>query len=296
MEEIKEEEQGHAHDNSPLTDDVAFTCPHPYYRDHYYPASAGFGLPLTIGQGLGHAETYYIQYHVEQGSKLLANLENDENPLRSLIIPRAMRSPLLLDAICSVSAVHLANRLRERGAGCQVAATKYYIRTVRGVQRTIGSAVSSGVALPEESILAISLLCKYEIVRGSVQQWMGHLNALQSIIMSRRGGLASLDSDTADFLRGMIVYCQNMAHVTNGGQHHARSRRCGAAALLAMPAEQTVAPSPARLDIYIGFTEEIIKLIARIARLYSRADDSKSLNREISVMCVSRLEIPRFYY
>lgn len=33
-------------------------------------------------------ETHYLQYHVEQGSKLLANLETTENPLRSLIIPR----------------------------------------------------------------------------------------------------------------------------------------------------------------------------------------------------------------
>ena len=239
--------------------------------DTYPPAR----LSSHIHHHLSCLETYYLQYHVEQGSKLLANLENDENPLRSLIIPRAMTSPLILNAMCSLSAMHHANRLRERDS--QIAATRYYIRTVRGIRKSISS--DDDVIVSEESILAICLLCKYEVIRGSVKQWAVHLNALQRIIMSR-GGLRTLDSDMADFLRGIIVYCQNVAQVT--------ASRTGGGSMLATttmtmpPAELAFPPSfPAKLDIYIGFTEDIIKLFARIAALYSRVDDVAFLNLEI---------------
>lgn len=151
-------------------------------------------------------ETHYLQYHIEQGSKLLVNLETTENPLRSLIIPRALSSPLLMKAMCALSAMHFSNRSFDSfgvSIDAQTAATKYYIQTMKGIRMAL--AEDSGGGVSDEVVLAVGLLCKYEIVRGSVRQWAVHLGALQRLVISR-GGYASLDRDTAEFLCGLYVF------------------------------------------------------------------------------------------
>jgi hypothetical protein len=150
---------------------------------------------------LSNLETHYLQYHMEQGSRLLANLESDENPLRSLIIPRALSSPLLMKALCAMSAMHLANRSCDN-LSAQTTAANYYIRTMSGLRSALSQ--SPVKALPADSILAVALLCKYEIVRGSVKQWAVHLNALEKLVVSR-GGFSTFDRDTAEFLWGLYV-------------------------------------------------------------------------------------------
>lgn len=145
----------------------------------------------------GH-ESHYLQYHVEHGSKLLANLESDDNPLRSLLIPCAMSSPLLMKAVCAVSALHLANRSQEFSA--QNAAATFYGRTLSGIRTAIAKCPTE--FLPDDAMLAVGLMCKYEIVRGSIEQWVVHLQAMQRLIASR-GGLGSMDPDAARFLRGL---------------------------------------------------------------------------------------------
>lgn len=143
-------------------------------------------------------ESHYLQYHVEEGSRLLANLESDDNPLRSLLIPRAISSPLLLKAICAVSALHLANR--SQGLSAQTASAKYYGRTLAGLRTALDAGPQDN--LTDDTVLAVGLMCKYEIVRGSVKQWGVHLNALQRMITSR-GGLRTMDPDVGQFLRGL---------------------------------------------------------------------------------------------
>ncbi|PKX90829.1 Zn(II)2Cys6 transcription factor [Aspergillus novofumigatus IBT 16806] len=217
-------------------------------------------------------ETLYLQYYVERGSKLLANLENEENPLRSLLIPRAHSSPLLMNALCALSAIHLANRTSD-SLCAQTAAADYYIQTMRGVR--IALTERSTDKFPEDALLSVALLCKFEIVRGSVKQWTVHLHALGKLILSR-GGFDSLSQDTAHFLRGLdranfqfsFVYGQNLAKLTN-------PRLITAALSDLNHAEIT------RLDIYIGYTERIIKLCARIADLPLLYGDPVALGLEI---------------
>lgn len=145
---------------------------------------------------------HYLQYHVEQGSKLLANLEMDENPLRALIIPKALSSPLLMKAVCAVSAMHLANRSRD-SLNTGTAAANYYVRTLQGLQTTLAEQPTS--IFRDDTMLAVAFLCKYEIVRGSVKQWAVHLDALQKLVISR-GGFERIDQETAEFLWGMYVH------------------------------------------------------------------------------------------
>lgn len=169
---------------------------------------------IPVQPGFSTNEAHYLQYHIEQGSKLLANLENDDNPLRSLLIPRALNSPLVMKATCAMSAMHFANRAQD-GFTAKTAATKYYIQTVRELREVLArcftapAAITSGDGnssaagmISDELILAVGLLCKYEIVRGSVKQWAVHLGALRKLIIAR-GGYTFLDPEMAEFLWGL---------------------------------------------------------------------------------------------
>lgn len=165
------------------------------------PVDSGLAIldPSGYMGNLSHLETHFLQYHMEQGSKLLANLDSEENPLRSLIIPRALSSPLLMKALCAVSAMHLANRSRDN-LHAQTAAANYYIRTMSGIRAALSQ--SPGQPYTDDSILSVALLVKYEIVRGSVKQWATHLKALENLVISR-GGFATFDTDLAEFLWGL---------------------------------------------------------------------------------------------
>ncbi|PYH93494.1 C6 transcription factor [Aspergillus ellipticus CBS 707.79] len=213
---------------------------------------------------LSHRETHYLQYHTELGSKLLANLESDDNPLRSLIIPRALSSPLVMKALCALSATHFANRSRDK-MEAQMAATDYYVRTLSGLQSTL-SKCSAG-SFSDEAILAVALLCKYEIVRGSVKQWTVHLNALQKLIVAR-GGVDSLHEDTKEFLLGFYIYAYNVARISNRKHMSSNMLDIGDMKIT-------------KLDIYIGYAEDLIKICARIADLPHISHDPVALGLEI---------------
>ncbi|KAF3028278.1 hypothetical protein E8E15_010706 [Penicillium rubens] len=202
---------------------------------------------------------------MEEGSRLLANLESHNNPLRSMLIPRAMSSPLLMKAVCAVSALHLANR--SHGFGAHTAAVKYYSGTLNGLRSALDKC--STEVFPDDAMLAVGLLCKYEIVRGSVKQWVVHLNALQRLIVSR-GGFASMDREAAEFLRGLFVYAHNMARISN--------RNCITSTDISVDSDIGIP----KLDIYIGYTEELLKLCARIAELPSLQADSLALRLSVA--------------
>ncbi|PWY77199.1 C6 transcription factor [Aspergillus sclerotioniger CBS 115572] len=221
-------------------------------------------MPSRFFSHLSQLETHYLQYHTELGSKLLANLESDDNPLRSLVIPRALSSPLVLKALCAVSATHFANRSRDR-LEAQTAATSYYVRTLNGLQLTL-SEFSAG-DFPDDIILAVALLCKYEIVRGSVKQWAVHLNALQKLIMAR-GGVYTLDEDTREFVSGFYIYAYNVARISNRNQINSDW-------LDICDVKIT------KLDIYIGYAEDLIKICAQIADLPLMSHDPVALGLEI---------------
>lgn len=97
-----------------------------------------------------------------------------------------------------MSALHLSNR--SQGFTAQTASADYYGQTLNELRSVLVECPPE--LLSDNAMIAVGLLCKYEIVRGSVKQWVVHLNALQRLI-STRGGLRSMDQDAAHFLRGL---------------------------------------------------------------------------------------------
>ena len=98
--------------------------------------------------------------------------------------------------------MHLSNRTDSLDA--KTAAIDFYGRTLKGLRSVM--AQSATQILPDDALLAVGMMCKYEVVRGSVKQWVVHLTALHQLIASR-GGLGSMDSEAAQFLRGLYVTC-----------------------------------------------------------------------------------------
>ncbi|KAL4935717.1 hypothetical protein BDV06DRAFT_217222 [Aspergillus oleicola] len=236
--------------------------------------------PSKIITHLSNLDTHYLQYHMEQGSKLLANLEADDNPLRSLLIPRALSSPLLMNALCAVSAIHFSNRANSSwSASAGNEGANYYINTMRGLRTTLAKFQDQGQtrSFPDDAILAVSLLCKYEIVRGSVKQWAVHLEALQTLVTSR-GGLMTFDHDTAEFVRGLFVYAKNVAKITN------RRLLQPKPSIPAHDIDTFDSVSTRKLDIYVGYTEELLKTCARISDLPHLIRDPVALQNEVNAI------------
>lgn len=160
---------------------------------------------------LASQDMLFVQYHAERGFRLLSNLETQHNPLKELLIPRALSSPLLLNALCTLAAAHMTNWESGNRDSLRTAEVKYYGQTLSGLRAALTHLPSepalkrSDMASLEELIVTIAWVCKYEIVRGSVKQWRGHLEALQRLVISC-GGLATLNRDIADWLSGLYAF------------------------------------------------------------------------------------------
>lgn len=160
---------------------------------------------LTLFQPL---EAFYIQYHVERGSHLVLNVQMERNPFNEVLIPRALSSPLLLNALCTLSAGHMSSWESPNGDALRKAEMTYYGKTLSGIRNALTDLSQlvfmspAYVTLLEELVATVASVCKYEAVRGSVRSWRGHLEALQRLVISC-GGLANLNREFADWLSGL---------------------------------------------------------------------------------------------
>jgi Fungal specific transcription factor domain len=167
------------------------------------------GYRITRSPSIFQAsEFFYLQYHAELGSQLLSNLETQRNPLNEVLIPRAFSSPLLMNALCTLSAGHMSNRASSNQETLRKAEMIYYGKTLSGVRRALANLPEENVTNPayrfslEELLATVASLTKYEVVRGSVRSWRGHMEALQRLVTSC-GGLMNLDPDIGDWLSGL---------------------------------------------------------------------------------------------
>lgn len=170
--------------------------------------TSGYELIRSPSGLVSSTELYYLQYHAERGSRLMSNLETSHNPLQEVLLPRAFYSSLVQDAICTMSASHMANASSSDQLGLRNAEITYHGRTLSGVRNALTKLPkqdmlsSSNMTLVEEIILAVASVCKYEAVRGNIKSWRGHLEALQSLV-DYCGGFKNLDVDIADWVSGL---------------------------------------------------------------------------------------------
>ncbi|KAH8698306.1 putative C6 transcription factor [Talaromyces proteolyticus] len=225
-------------------------------------------------QPASSSDLFYLQYHAERGFKLMSNLETQHNPLKEVLIPRALSSPLLLSIICAMSAGHMANWPSPNQENLRNAELTYYGRTLSGVRKALAQITqqdvldTASIDLLEELIVTLASFCKYEAVRGAVNSWRGHLEALQKLV-TYRGGLASLDIEIADWLSGLVTYWQHMAKLTNP--------KLASGFILC----DSIYDSP-KVDIYLGCNEQLVKICSRISDLRFFGHSTTALVQEVS--------------
>ena len=160
---------------------------------------------------LSHSDWQNYQYYVEKMSDLILNGHAPQNPLRVVAIPRIMSSPVLLQAVCSISAQHRANSSLKGRAQYQRAADLYYLRALSSLKNMIPYVMylqtSAGYHDPEalEHILLISIfLCKHEIIKSGVANWRAHLAGVElfSQFLEDHG---SCSTETIMYARSLYV-------------------------------------------------------------------------------------------
>ena len=145
-----------------------------------------------------HDDWHHLQYYVERQSNLILNAYTLRNPLRSVVLPRIMASPVLRHAVCSIAAQHRANQTHGDKDALQVAATSYYVRALSKVKESIASISTLPGLLDcwdagavEDTVLASIFLCMHEITKSGVENWRQHLVGIESLwplLMQRRAG------------------------------------------------------------------------------------------------------------
>ncbi|RDL38692.1 uncharacterized protein BP5553_03032 [Venustampulla echinocandica] len=230
-------------------------------------------------------ERWLFQYYVERLSGLLVNAIGHENPLRSLIVPRLLSSPLLLQTVCAVSALHRSSYADgDERTTYQTAATGYYVQALADLRDLIlqGDTLLSDSGLLQIVLLSSIFLCKYEIIKDGVTSWRRHLEGLESFSRLLEGDAwgASMP-DIMVFSQSFITYHKGIASLTEQGvsimepdesfqstRHDAFSDTLGQNTYL-----QAVDP-------YMGFSRSLIVLLRRVMGLLSfKLEDGRVLPR-----------------
>lgn len=173
-------------------------------------ATDALGSPqfLSMFPDFSDQDFYYLQYLDEQAATQLLNVDSGAfNPLRRLILPRALACAGVLNSICAVAACHKAQR-SDPDARIElfVTATNFYLKSVNWLRASfdpeperIGKGSLAEDATP---ILTALLLCKYEIIKGSAAHWRDHLDGLEHLLQMR-GGISFLDPDCGQYVASL---------------------------------------------------------------------------------------------
>ncbi len=149
------------------------------------------------------AHPYYLSYYTAHLSKLLVMVDTASNPLRGMIVPRLEFSPMLLRAVCAVSACHLSQRREDSHSSRHgILALKYYSEALSSLTTSLEDYARTCRCPADVTVLTAVFLCKYEIIRGSTREWRHHLTGLIQL-MNRLVASSTLSDDAKKFLQSL---------------------------------------------------------------------------------------------
>ncbi|CAG9983779.1 unnamed protein product [Clonostachys byssicola] len=216
---------------------------------------------------------YYLQYLDEQAATQLLNVDSGVfNPLRRLILPRALDCLGVLYGVCAVAACHQAQRSDpETRIDQNIVATRFYVKSVNWLQSTVGRQAahldSQCSTWDDASVITSLLLCKYEIIKGSSAHWRDHLDGLE-LLIQKKGGIQNLEVECAQYVASFLRYHRMIADIchldkaTNGQENSGLD---------------IMATSTFSLDVYSGCAHHLLKTCHDIARLASRLESQEAV-------------------
>lgn len=167
--------------------------------------------------GLNPAYAHCLLYYTVRLSRLLVMVDTPSNPLRDMVIPRMASSPMLLRAVCAVSACHLAQQRQdgssrdENGPTATVVPSgdgtfglRNYAQALSSLTRCLAGYARADRSSVDQIVLTAVFLCKYEIIRGSTREWRHHLAGLTQL-MRHPVTVSGLSHEARKYLQSLYV-------------------------------------------------------------------------------------------
>lgn len=167
-------------EDSPVTDTST-----PWLSDHHL---------LSTYPAISQTEVFLLQHYFDRLCAILVNVDSPANPLKSVLIPRALTSPVLLHAVCAVSACHFANTLTDFGHDARRVSISLYTKAVQELNQVLTEARSQNSPDASSSdifLLTAVFVCKYQITKGSVSKWRPLLTGVQQMLDVYKDSVAS---------------------------------------------------------------------------------------------------------
>ncbi|BDD58807.1 hypothetical protein MAP00_004058 [Monascus purpureus] len=172
---------------------------------------------LLVPASMDSSDGRYFSHFIDRLSTLLILDDSsvDRNPFRTLFPELSRSSPLMIDAMQAVAALHLANtsQAQQRIAHFQNAVSKYdgVVRSFRTRSNT------SGQQLQLTDLAVCLLLCLFEMMDSQYHHWLVHLKGAKGIYRTlyypnqahhdyARAARRQPDSPTQNFLVSMLFY------------------------------------------------------------------------------------------
>ena len=182
--EATEDSQSQDELSMPLLDEL----PHPW-------------VPPLAPPDASLLERYLLDHYIQKASTVLINVEGPSNPLRSVLIPRAITSQILMDALYAVAAYHVF--VCNHDASFRASALKYYNRAASALSRGIAGASCHMIGEDLEVLLLTSVfLCKYEIISVG-KNWRQHLQGVQKMLDVFKNGKSTMAPVTLSYIQSL---------------------------------------------------------------------------------------------
>lgn len=143
---------------------------------------------------------YHYTYRV---SVVLVNVDSSSNPLRSLLLPRALSSPTIMDALYATSAMHVF--MGNQKAEFKKLSLFFYYKAINALRQSIASLDAHQDPATLETLLLTSIyLCKWEIISGGIH-WRTHFKGIQQLWEANKfqSCLALMDPEAAAFIKSL---------------------------------------------------------------------------------------------
>lgn len=139
------------------------------------------GVLITCAQPQASSvERYLLHYYTFKLSTVLINVDSPSNPLRSVLLPRAVTSPTLMNALYATSALHAF--VGNRDPDFRILSLAYYNKAVCALRHLMANLEPQRERADLEILLLTAVyLCKYEIISGGVSNWRSHLQGIQQL-------------------------------------------------------------------------------------------------------------------
>ncbi|KAH8688657.1 hypothetical protein BGW36DRAFT_412845 [Talaromyces proteolyticus] len=215
------------------------------------------GVPLTWEQPQASSMEHYLLHHyIFNMSTVLFNVDSPSNPLRSVLLPRAVTSQTLMNALYAASALHVF--VGKRDSEFQTQSLTYYNKAASALHHLIISGGSNG---------------------------RFHLQGIQKMFDIRffQDNIAKLAPETVAYVQSFIAYHTHIAGLT-------RLEKLSSPTTI--DTEQEFEPDMESLNIkidpYMGVSASFISLL-HVAAATITVDPTKPTNLDIMMKSVIKL-------